>query len=129
MNYKTFLSENGNYVICEVTGLITQENSHEFTEASNRLLSAANVKRLLTDVRNATNELSVSQNYKYAYEDMGDLNLRRDVRSAILTNKGDRSHDFIETVAQNAGYNVRIFSDEQTAIAWLTDKPLHLKTE
>ena len=129
MNYKTFLSQNGDYVICEVTGLIAQENSREFTEASNRLLSAANVKRLLTDVRNATNALSVSQNYKYAYKDMGDLNLQRDIRSAILTNEGDRSHDFIETVAQNAGYNVRIFSDEQTAIAWLTDKPPHLKTE
>lgn len=124
MNYKTFLSKNGDYVICEVTGLITRENSHEFTEASNRFLSVANVKRLLTDVRNATNELSVSQNYKYAYKDMEDLNLRRDIRSAILTSKGDRSHDFIETVAQNAGYNVRIFSDEETAISWLSEDTL-----
>ena len=30
MNYKTFLSENGKYVICEVIGLATQENALEF---------------------------------------------------------------------------------------------------
>lgn len=121
MNYKTFLSENGKYAICEITGLITQENSLEFTEASNQLLHAANVKRLLTDVRNASNTLNVFGNYSYAYESMANLNLRKDIRSAVLVDKDDSSHDFVETVALNAGYNVRIFHDEEAAISWLNE--------
>ncbi|MFO7680269.1 MAG: STAS/SEC14 domain-containing protein [Chloroflexota bacterium] len=125
MNYKTFLSENGKYAICEVTGLITRENALEFAEASNQLIHAANVKRLLTDVRNASNALGVLGNYSYAYESMGNLSLRKDVRSAILVDKDDRSHDFLETVALNAGYTVRIFRDEEAAISWLSeDMPL-----
>ncbi len=121
MNYKTFLSENGKYAICEVTGLITQENALKFTEASNQFLRAANVKRLLTDVRNASNELGVVQNYSYAYQSMESLGLRKDIRAAILVDKDDSSHDFIETVALNAGYNVRIFRDEEAANSWLSE--------
>jgi len=125
MNYKTFLSENGKYAICEVTGLITRENSLEFTEAANRLLHAANVHRLLTDVRNASNALGVLGNYSYAYDSMGSLNLRKDVCSAVLVDKDDRSHDFLETVALNAGYTVRIFRDEEAAISWLNEDTPH----
>jgi hypothetical protein len=121
MNYKTFLSENGKYAVCEVTGVITEENALEFTEASNQLIHAANVRRLLTDVRNASNKLDVLENYSYAYDSMGDLNLRKDIRTAILVDKNDRSHDFMETVALNAGYNVRIFRDKEAAISWLNE--------
>ena len=49
------------------------------------------------------------------------LDLQRDVRSAILVDSGDHSHDFVETVTQNAGYVVRVFDDEAAAIAWLEE--------
>jgi hypothetical protein len=35
--------------------------------------------------------------------------------------EGDHSHDFIETVAINAGLNVKLFTDWDQAIAFLQD--------
>jgi hypothetical protein len=36
-------------------------------------------------------------------------------RIATLVNPDDHSHDFIETVARNAGLNVKIFTDPDQA--------------
>jgi len=50
---------------------------------------------------------------------MPKLGLQRDVKYAILTSPTDESHNFIETVCKNAGYIVKVFSDKNSAIAWL----------
>lgn len=52
---------------------------------------------------------------------MAEPELHRDVRAAILVDATDRKHDFVETVSRNAGYNVRVFDDEEAAIAWLDE--------
>ena len=52
---------------------------------------------------------------------MGDLNFARSAHVAILVSPDDRSHDFIETVNRNAGYNVRVFRDADAAISWLEE--------
>ncbi len=88
----------------------------------NSLSRATNIKRLLTDVRGAPNISSVYQNYEYAYKDMIDLKLQRDVRSAILVDDADTTHDFLETVVRNAGYNLQVFRSESAAIAWLNEE-------
>ena len=125
MSHKIFLSEDGKYIVCEVTGLITLDILHEFASELNSFSRATGVKRLLHDVRHSKNMMNISQNYQYAYEDMGGLALQRDVRSAILTDPADSSHDFVETVSQNAGYTVRIFHDEAAAISWLNEETDH----
>jgi hypothetical protein len=122
MSHKIFLSEDGRYIVCEVTGLITAEVLHEFASKLNKFSRATGINRLLHDVRYARNVMKISQNYQYAYEDMEDLALQRDARSAILIDPADKTHDFVETVSQNAGYTVRIFHDEDAAISWLNEK-------
>jgi hypothetical protein len=119
MNYTITTSENGKYLICRVSGEITVDIAREFTKELNRLSRSLNIKRFLNDVREAANALSTLQNYDFAYKDMAEMNLQRDACSAILVGPADRTHDFVETVTQNAGYNVRIFHDEAAAIAWL----------
>ncbi|NCU00181.1 hypothetical protein [Candidatus Macondimonas diazotrophica] len=80
---------------------------------------AHGIKRFLVDVRNAPNLANTVQNYHFANADMTALDLQRDVRSAMLVALWDHRHDFVETFTQNAGYGVRLFRDEATAIAWL----------
>jgi hypothetical protein len=101
---------------------MTLEIAREFTRDLDSLSHAKNIKLFLIDVREAPNTSSVFQNYNFAYQDMKDLNLQRDVRSAILTSPTDSTHDFVEMVTQNAGYNVQIFHDENAAIAWLNEE-------
>lgn len=122
-DYRITLSENGKYVICQVKGLITKDIALEFTKALHRFSLATGVKRFLSDVREAQNTLNPAQNYIFAYKEMTGLDLQRDVRSAILTSPDDSSHDFVETVSQNAGFNVRLFHDENAAIQWLAETP------
>ena len=122
MSYTITISENGQYIICLVTGPITVEIVREFAREIDSLSRAKNIKRLLTDVREAPNISSIYQNYEYAYQDMKNLKLQRDIRSAILAKPADTTHDFVETVVRNAGYNVRIFHDKSAAIAWLNEK-------
>jgi hypothetical protein len=50
---------------------------------------------------------------------MGELNLDRAARVAILVRPDDISHNFVETVSRNAGYNVRVFRERKAAIDWL----------
>jgi hypothetical protein len=121
MTYSITISENGKYIICKVIGAMTAEIAKEFSKEIDSLSRAKNIKRFLNDMREAPNRSSAVQNYKYTYKDMSDLGFQRDVHSAILADPADTSHDFIETLAKNAGYNVRVFHDEDAAIAWLNE--------
>lgn len=119
MSYNITLSEDGQYIISRMTGPVTAELARESSMELHRMCREHNIKRVLTDVRDVPNTLNISQNYEYAYKDMEELGLQRDVRVAILASPDDRSHDFVETVSRNAGYNVRVFHAENAALAWL----------
>jgi hypothetical protein len=121
MNYTVTPSGNGEYLVCRVSGKITAELARAFTMELDRQSHALNIKCFLTDVRNASNALSILENYDFAYQEMTDMNLQRDVRAAILVAPANHTHDFVETVERNAGYNVRLFRDEAKAIAWLSE--------
>ena len=43
----------------------------------------------------------------------------RQWRVALVTSTEDSSHDFLETVSQNAGYQVMVFKSFTTAQDWL----------
>ncbi len=121
MSYTIAPSKNGKYIVCQVSGLMTREVSLAFTKELDRLSRELHIKRFLTDVREAKNVLSVLENYDYAYKDMQDMNLQRDVRVAILVAPADESHSFALTVSRNVGYDVRAFHDEKAAIGWLNE--------
>jgi hypothetical protein len=121
MKYTVEQSGNRKYIVCRVVGEITKENSLEFTMAIDRMSRETGIKNFLTDVRNAQNLLSTIDNYDYVLKDMESMRLQRDVRSAVLASAEDHSHDFVSIVAQNKGYNLRIFRDEKEAIAWLNE--------
>lgn len=119
MSYEIGISKNGRYIICRVIQPVTTDLARQFTIEMDQLSRARKIKHFLVDVRGAPNVASVFQNFEFANQDMAGLDLQRGVRSAILVDPDDHSHDFVETVTQNAGYGVRVFDDEAAAIAWL----------
>ncbi len=122
MKYKLTLAESGKYVICQVFEPVTTEFALEFGKAAADASHQHDVSRQLYDVRAVRNVASVHHNYDFAYKDMELLELDNTNRAAILVDPNDRSHDFVEIVSRNAGYNVRVFTDEQKAIAWLEEE-------
>jgi len=71
------------------------------------------------DVRGMPNIANPSDQYRLSYEDMRTFGLAKTSRIAILVGADDRSHNFIETVFRNAGYNCRLFVNEDDARNWL----------
>jgi hypothetical protein len=122
MSFETSISPGG-YVICRVTEPITAELARKFGKATDELSRAEGIRNRLFDVRLAPNVETVAGNYDFAYKDMAELEIPRNARAAILTTPGDDSHDFVETAVRNAGYNVRSFTSEPDAVAWLTETP------
>jgi len=125
MSYNIALSKNGKHLVCRVVGPITTDIAYEFTKALDRASHDLNIKRFLTDVREAPNMSGTLKNFNFAYADMENLHLQKDARSAILAGPADKTHDFIETASQSAGYNVRVFHDEAAALAWLDEEAPH----
>jgi len=87
----------------------------ELTEMSH----AHGILHFLFDVRDVKNVSTILENYMFSYNEAEELKLQKNVRSAILVNQEDESHDFVETTMKNVGYNVRLFTDEASALKWM----------
>jgi hypothetical protein len=121
MKFKVSLADSGKYAICKVFEPVTTVFALEFGKATVNFSHAHGLNRQLYDCRLVRNIDSVYHNYDFAYKDMVKLELEHDNRAAILVDVTDRSHDFIQIVSRNAGYNVKVFVDEDKAIAWLEE--------
>ena len=74
---------------------------------------------LLMDVRGAPSLKTTVEDYDIAYYRLQELGYKQCLKSAIVVDPEDNSHDFLETCVMNAGYNWRIFSDADLADLWL----------
>ena len=119
MDYEVTLSNDDKYILVRVDRPMNNALGVECGRAATALGKAHGVNRFLFDLRGAPNIETVLPNYEFAYKGLESFGFPKDSRSVLLTDADDRSHDFMETVFVNAGYTVRIFSDESAAIAWL----------
>ena len=122
LGFQLEIDKSRKFVRVIVEGDVTTESAREFTMAATEFGKKEGIELYLVDGRNSRNVLSTTDNYYYAYREMSTMPLNRTARTAILADKDDSSHDFVETVSQNAGYNVRVFKDEQQAVAWLCEE-------
>jgi hypothetical protein len=81
------------------------------------------MSKFLFDVRNAENVESAATNYSYVYNDLAQMNMSRTAQCAILASPDDGSHNFMETLCRNAGYDVMLFTDMAKAIGWPAARP------
>ncbi|MCF7804651.1 MAG: hypothetical protein K9N46_10110 [Candidatus Marinimicrobia bacterium] len=120
MSYTIYVSENGQYIILTVQGTMTRELGMEQNMKAHALGRKEGIHRYLVDVREARNEDPVLKSYKFAHKDMLDNpTIDESAVVALLTHPDDDSHDFIETVSRNAGFNVTKFTSEKEAVDYL----------
>lgn len=119
MPYTVSIPDSKTYILVEVRVEMSRKIAGEISKEVIPLSKEHDISSLLFDVRTAPNVETVLSNYEWAYSDMPASGADRRVRRALLVAPDDHSHDFVETVARNAGYNMRIFRDEDEAIAWL----------
>jgi hypothetical protein len=115
------LAESGNYQIVRVSESVSAEIARELAVRTEAFMAQTGVQNRLFDLRGTENVAAVSQNYDLAYKDLDEMGIDRGIKSAILVDPEDESHDFAVLVLRNAGFNARKFVDEPTAVAWLED--------
>jgi len=121
MNYDISLSEDGKHIRVRVSGLITSSLQDSFIKDTIIEARKRSVWRFFVDMRDVRNVTTAFEQYSLAYEDMNKLALDRSSKIAVCVDEDDKSHDFVVTVFQNAGFQCRSFTDESDALKWLAD--------
>lgn len=120
MSYHLTVSGDNQYLVCRISGAIDAVVARDFCIALDALGLETNIRCYLTDVRNAHNNLGYGENFHFVNSDMTAMGIRRGTRVATLIRPDDKTHQFLETLTHNAGYNMRVFHEEAAAVAWLT---------
>jgi hypothetical protein len=121
MSNEIKLSESGSFIIVRVNEDMTRKLAEALGLEAMHLGMKNNLNTFLYDMRNSRNKETINANYIFAKQDLKRLEPNPTNKIAMLTSPDDKSHDFIETVLRNAGYNVRLFIVEEEAIAWLEE--------
>ena len=119
MNYSVDVSPSGKYIIIKVIGEMTVEIGKITNEKADNLGRRLNIKSLLSDLRECVNREKMDANISFSYKKLPKVKDSIFEKVAMLITPGDRSHDIIYITATNAGYNVRMFSEEEEAVKWL----------
>jgi len=116
------VSDNSKYIIVRVDEDMTRTLAESLGLEAMHLGSKKNLNKFLYDLRNSRNKETINANYIFAKQDLKRLEPNPTNKIAMLTSPNDKSHDFIETVLRNAGYNVKLFIVEEEAIIWLEEE-------
>jgi hypothetical protein len=120
MEYSIKASEKGDYIILTVEGDFTAKTFMKCIVESHTLGQKIGTHCYLVDVTKAKNIDSAMGAYEFAYSDMKTTKgVDRFARVAGLVSPGDHSHDFVETVSNNAGMSLKLFTDAKEAIDYL----------
>lgn len=76
--------------------------------------------RLLMDLRNARMKLSMIDIY-YVPKILLDIGVPLEFKRALVVSNLDEKYHFLELVSLNRAQRIRIFTDPESAINWLTE--------
>jgi hypothetical protein len=87
----------------------------------NELADSTGTHGRLIDCRGQPNLMSTMDNYDLAYKDMDELKIDRSVKVASLVDPDESTQEFVHNAIRNAGFNLRVFHDEDSAVEWLEE--------
>jgi hypothetical protein len=116
------VSDDGRYGVAVVDA---DFGGAEATDLTRRVIAFAMERSLtccLVDVRKARFLGSAFDHYDFANHELANIKDSDRLPVAILVAEGDSSHDFVETVSVNAGYELRVFAQEAAALTWVDER-------
>lgn len=119
MDFLLSVSLSGKFVLIRVKAPMTTEIGRECSAGAVVLGEKYQINKYLFDLRESPNIEKVQSNYDFAHKDMSAFGFPKDAYFVLLVHPDDHSHDFIATAFENAGYNIRLFTEEELAIKWL----------
>ena len=119
MDYEITRPANKDYLLIKVNRDISKPFAEEYTKAATELGNENCIFKLLVDVRSFSSSSSVMDKYSFAYESGKKIGLTHAWKVVVLRDEDKTDMQFLETVMRNAGYNYRVLTNEEEAIAWL----------
>ncbi len=115
-------SEDNHFVIMTIEGDLTTALALEYNREAFALAKELGINRFLVDLTGSRNVDSPSEKYAFARRRIHQVEgMDPSARMAALVLPGDRSHNFIETVLQNQGFDLALFRDRFQALRYLED--------
>lgn len=121
--YELNVTEGRPWIYARVYDPVTKALVLDLLKEIVRESAKSGVSGLLIDVRGAPSLKTTVEDYDIAYYRLQELGFKPHLKSAIVVDPEDKTHDFFETCTMNAGYNLRIFSDPDLAGQWLDSEP------
>ena len=123
MEYTIKPSDDCAYIVLTVVGKFTSATFMKCIIESHTLGRKLGLRSYLVDVTRGRNVDSAMEIFKFAYSDMKTTEgVDPLARVAGLISPGDHSHDFVEIASTNAGMFLKLFTDRDEAIDYLTKK-------
>ncbi len=120
MSHEVFPSEDKKYIILKLKGKINGKAILKGIQEAHKLGDELCITKHLMDLSEARNIDSDTDKYYFANEDIQNYpGINMKVKVAVLVRPDDHSHDFAETVTRNAGQDITLFRDKESAIRYL----------
>ena len=119
MAYDISISEDKTYVSVRLRANVTKDIAIGFTKEAASRGKTAGLKKIFIDLRGVKSESGVLEKYEFAYEVGIHLGLTPEWKVCMLRDEERSEMQFIETVMRNAGFDYRMFTDEDEAFTWL----------
>ena len=120
MAYSLNIEEDHSFITMFVIGELTNEIIMDQNVAMSKLAAESGIDKILVDATKARFIGSILDQYDYANNYMTTSNdVSRLFRLVLLVDIDDHSHDFIETLSRNNGFDITIFRDREKAIEYL----------
>ncbi len=115
--YTVTIPDGKSYVLIILNEPMTREMTIKYLDEIKILGKELLKPRFLFDARKAPNVRSTLNDYEIY--DFSEVFGFRGARIGVIVKPGDRSYDFTDTVARNAGYDHRLFTNELAAMEWI----------
>ena len=119
MDFDLTLAPDRTYAVLTNFNDVTHASAIERQRAMQAFATAHGVSRFLIDTRKKRFVGGALDLYTFARDTLPKERFDRAWKVALVTSPDDKSHDFLETVSLNVGYQVMVFKDYDDARAWL----------
>jgi len=123
MNYSIKVSEEGDCILVDVNGNIDGKIALQFTTESYKLGKESGITKYFVDLRNSRNIQKLGDKYHFVNQNLIKVpEINKGAKVSCIVNPDDHSHDFIETLMRNSGFNFTIFREINEALDHLQSK-------
>ena len=125
MSYELKVEERGEVLWVAATGTRSLETVLAMSKDIMKACAERGFSKVATDVRQLSGKLSAVDSFEVVARHFRAMQNRRVVTQAAIVDlkEFEARHQFFENLAINRGFNIRIFSQPEQALAWLARDP------